>query len=157
MTPRIGKWNEGNRLHAWSAKGTINLCSIRGVQDVPAFGTTCGGPLVEVHLWGSVCGGPFVEVHFFVYPFTQPKCTPSPSPSVPPHPAKVYPSTQPKCTPPPSQSAIPSLVITNWYWVLRIMLLCWTSVSLYTQSMGFSQKVGIYFWPETNLFLLHHC
>ena len=107
MTPRIGKWNEGNRLHAWSAKGTTKLVLNQGSTGCPCvwdhlWRSTCRGPLMRVRLWRSICGGPLFCVPLHpaqVYPFTQPKRTPSSSQSVPLYPAKVYPSTQPKCNP----------------------------------------------------------
>ena len=127
---------------------------------VHLWGSVCVGPLVEVHLWGSVCGGPPLLVN----PFTQPKRTPSSCPSEPLYPAQVNPYTQPKRTPSSSQSEplhpakVQSLLsyYTQCKWVLRIMLHAVTAISLHTQCMGFSQKVGIflsleqiYFYPIT--------
>ena len=127
---------------------------------VHLWGSVCVGPLVEVHLWGSVCGGPPLLVN----PFTRPKRTPSYWPSEPLYPAQVNPYTQPKRTPSSSQSEplhpakVQSLLsyYTQCKWVLRGMLPAVTAISLYTQCMGFSQKVGIllsleqiYFYPIT--------
>ena len=127
---------------------------------VHLWGSVCIGPLVEVHLWGSVCGGPPLLVN----PFTRPKRTPSSCPSEPLYPAQVNPYTQPKRTPSSSQSEplhpakVQSLLsyYTQCKWVLRIMLHAGTAISLHTQCMGFSQKVGIflsleqiYFYPIT--------
>ena len=96
--------------------------------------STCRGPLMRVCLWRSTFN--MVIKPNQVYPFTLPKHRPSSSQSVPLYPAQVYPFTQPKCN--------PSFCITNWYRVLRIMLLCWITVSLYTQCTGPSQKVEIF-------------
>ena len=149
--------------------GTINLYLIRKVQDVSSSGTTCEGPLMRVRLYRSTCGGPLMRVRlwrstFLVNPFTRPKRTPSSCPSEPLYPAQVNPYTQPKRTPSSSQSEplhpakVQSLLsyYTQCKWVLRIMLHAVTAISLYTQCMGFSQKVGIllsleqiYFYPIT--------
>ena len=127
-------------MHAWSAIGAINLYSYQGSMGCSWLWTTCEslacrGPLMRVCLWRSTSNkctpspSPSIPPHpAKVYPSTQPKykllprCTPSPSPNIPPYPAKVYPSTQPKHKLSPSPSVIPHILNTIDTGVLRIML-----------------------------------